>query len=186
MNSFWSNLLQNNPHWMRKLDYITVKALERKAPGTSVSDLAFIYGKIQKGAMFHAFSEQERNIILDALRAVDGLVPSFDTFFEDFKYLRTWGQCAKILKRTRPRETVFTALEQSYNESNQYFDRCIVQEAESVFTTIPGTTMDRVDLGYRELFLYVMRHHREMIPRSTKMELKGRKRMMEAIHIPRR
>ena len=33
MDSFWSNLLQNNPRWMRKLDYITVKALERKAPG---------------------------------------------------------------------------------------------------------------------------------------------------------
>ena len=45
---------------MGKLDDITVKASERKAPGTSVTDLAYLYGKIQKGAIFHNFSEQER------------------------------------------------------------------------------------------------------------------------------
>ena len=169
---------------MRKLDYITVKALERKAPGTSVIDLAYLYGKIQKGAIFHNFSEQERNTIVDALRSVDGLVPSFDTFFEDFKCLRIWGQCAKILRKVPPRGTVFTALEQSYDDSNQQVDECIVQKAESVFTTIPGTVIGRVDLGYRQLFLYIMRHHREMIPGSTKMELKGTKKPVEGIHIP--
>ena len=169
---------------MRKLDYITVKALERRAPGTSVTDLAYLYGEIQKGAIFHNFSEQERNTIVDALRSVDGLVPSFNTFFEDFKCLRIWGQCAKILKRVPPRGTVFTALEQSYDDSNQQVDECIVQKAESVFTTIPGTVIGRVDLGYRQLFLYIMRHHREMIPGSTKMELKGTKKPVEGIHIP--
>lgn len=31
---------------MRRLDYITVKALERKALGTSITDLVFLYTKI--------------------------------------------------------------------------------------------------------------------------------------------
>lgn len=72
---------------MRRLDHITVKALERNALGASMTDLAFLYTKIQKGAMFYAFDDQERNTILTALKSVDGLVPSFDTLFEDFKYL---------------------------------------------------------------------------------------------------
>ena len=175
---------------MQRLDHITVKALECKAPGASMNDLAFLYGKIQKGAMFHDFNEQERNTILDALKSFDGLVPSFHTFFEDFKCLQIWGQCAKILKRVNPGKegpgrTVFTALEQAFDETDQHMDRCIVQKGETVFTTIPGSIIDRVDLGYRQLFLYVMRHHRETIPGSTKMELKGRKKMMEGIHIPK-
>lgn len=73
--------------------------------------------------MFHNFNEQERNIILDALKSFDGLVPSFYTFFEDFKYLRIWGQCARILKRVRSGKegsgrTVFTALEQAFDETD--------------------------------------------------------------------
>ncbi len=169
---------------MRRLDHITVKSLERKAPGASITDLAFLYSKVQKGAMFYAFDEQERNTILHALQSVDGLVPSFDTFFEDFKYLQIWGQCAKTLVRVRPSGTVFMALEQGFDDSNQQVDHCIVQSAQSEFTTVPGGITDRVDLGYRQLFLYVMRHHREMIPESTKMERKGRKKTSEGIHTP--
>jgi len=169
---------------MRRLDHITVKALERKAPGASVTDLAFLYSKVQKGAMFHAFDEQERNTILHALQSFDGLVPSFDTFFEDFKYLQIWGQCAKTLVKVRPGGTVFRALEQSFDDSHQQVDRCIVQVAPSDFTTVPGSITDRVNLGYRQLFLYVMRHHREMIPGSTKMERRGRKKTSEGIRIP--
>ena len=45
--------------------------------------------------------------------------------------------------------TVTTALEQSYDELNQQVDECIVQKAESVFTTIPETVIGLVDLGYR-------------------------------------
>ena len=155
-----------------------------------MNDLAFLYGKIQKGAMFYDFNEQERNIVLDALKSFDGLVPSFYTFFEDFKCLRIWGQCAKVLKRVNPGpegpgRTVFTALEQAFDDTHQHIDRCIVQTGETVFAPVPGSIIDRVNLGYRQLFLYVMRHHREMIPGSTKMELKGRKKMMEGIHIPK-
>ena len=38
-----------------------------------MTDLADLHGKIQKGPIFHEFSEQERNIIVDALQSVDGL-----------------------------------------------------------------------------------------------------------------
>ena len=102
----------------------------------------------------------------------------------DFKYLQIWGRCAKTLVKVRPGETVFMALKQRFDDSNQQVDHCVVQAAPSEFTTVPGSITDRVDLGYRQLFLYVMRHHREMIPGSTKMERRGRKKTAEGIHIP--
>lgn len=73
---------------MRRLDHITVKALERKAPGTSITDLVLLYTKIRKAAIFHAFDEQERNTILAALKSIDGLILLFDILFKDFKYLQ--------------------------------------------------------------------------------------------------
>lgn len=80
---------------------------------------------------------------------------------------------------------MFTALEQAFNDIHQHIDCCIIQIGETVFTSVPGSIIDRIDLGHRQLFLYVMRHYREMIPRSTKIELKGRKKMMEGIYIPK-
>ena len=88
IRSFWSTLLQNDDQWMRRLDHITVKALDRKAPGASMTGFAFIYTKFQKGVLLRAADEQERNTILTALKYMGGLVPSIDMFFEDFKYLR--------------------------------------------------------------------------------------------------
>ena len=46
VRSFWSTLLQNDVQWMRRLDHTTVKTLERKAPGASMTDSAFFYTKI--------------------------------------------------------------------------------------------------------------------------------------------
>ena len=46
VRSFWSTLLQNDVQWMRRLDHTTVKTLERKAPGASMTDSAFLYTKI--------------------------------------------------------------------------------------------------------------------------------------------
>ena len=45
--------------------------------------------------------------------------------------------------------------------------------------------IDRLDLGYRQLFLYTMRHHREMIHGSTRIELKGKRRGAEGIKMPK-
>ena len=170
---------------MQKVDHITVKALEGKAPRASVSDFTSLYRQMQKGELFSAFSEQERNAVWDTLQSVDGLIPSLLTFFNDFKSLQVWSRCAKVLKIVPLRGTVFTALKQSFNETNQQMNSCVIQEAESIFTVKLRNMINPVDLGYRQLFLYTMRHHREMIPGSTKIELKGKKKMAEGIKMPK-
>ena len=104
---------------MRKLDYITLEALGRKGPGTSVIYLIYLYSQIVKGAVFHKLSEQDCNTIVDPLRSVDGFILSFDTFFEYCKCLLIWGQCAKLLKRGSLRGTAFTALSKAISQTSR-------------------------------------------------------------------
>lgn len=45
-------------------------------------------------------------------------------------------------------------------ESNA--DQAIIQVTEASFTSCPANLAERVDLGYRQLFAFAMRHFREM------------------------
>ncbi len=64
----------------------------------------------------------------------------------------------------------------SFSETNQKRGKCILQEAETAFTFRSSTTQDRVALYYRQVFLYIIRHLRELSPGSTKLEPKPSER----------
>jgi len=152
---------------MQKVDQATVKALELKAPRLSTLDAKVLRGQVLEGEIFGAFSEQERVAIWGRLQAVDGLIPSLFTFFEDVKYLEACANCVKRLVSLSPRDTVFTALEKAFCDTNQRTDRAVIQVTESSFTSSPASLADRVDLGYRQLHAYAMRHYLQM-PREPK------------------
>ncbi len=152
---------------MHKVDQATVKALELKAPRLSTLDAKVLRGQVLGGEIFGAFSEQERVAIWGRLQAVDGLIPSLFTFFEDVKYLEACANCVKRLVSLSPRDTVSTALEKAFCDANQRADRAVIQVTESSFTSSPASLADRVDLGYRQLHAYAMRHYLQM-PREPK------------------
>jgi len=152
---------------MQKVDQATVKALELKAPRLSTLDAKVLRGQVLGGEIFGAFSEQERVAIWGRLQAVDGLIPSLFTFFEDVKYLEACANCVKRLVSLSPRDTVSTALEKAFCDTNQRADRAVIQVTESSFTSSPASLADRVDLGYRQLHAYAMRHYLQM-PREPK------------------
>jgi len=152
---------------MQKVDQATVKALELKAPRLSTLDAKVLRGQVLGGEIFGAFGEQERVAIWGRLQAVDGLIPSLFTFFEDVKYLEACANCVKRLVSLSPRDTVSTALEKAFCDANQRADRAVIQVTESSFTSSPASLADRVDLGYRQLHAYAMRHYLQM-PREPK------------------
>jgi hypothetical protein len=82
----------------------------------------------------------------------------------------------KSLVKVASRGTLYTAMARSFSEMNQKRSKCIVQEAESAFTFRSSTTQNRVALHYRQVFLYIMRHLRELSPGSTKLEPKPSER----------
>ncbi|KAL5344424.1 hypothetical protein ACLOAV_010684 [Pseudogymnoascus australis] len=122
-----------------------------------------------RGQIFAEFSQPEREVIWGDLRSVDCLIPSLFTFFEDLKYLIACAGCLKRLVRPSRQDTVYTAFRHNFTYSNQVNNQYTLEVAESTFVVKPGQ-VDRLDIGYRQLWLYAMRHYRE-IPRKAKSKL---------------
>ena len=176
---FWAGLFRDEKHDMQKVDHATVKALELRAPGTSTSDIMTLFRQLKTGAIFGAFGMDRRMEIWARLQAWEGLVPTLRTFFEDFKYIEVCAKCVKQLVKVPLRKTLYTAMVRSFSETSQRRGKCIVEEAESVFSFRSSNVQDRVAIHYREIFLYVMRHLRELCAGSTKLEPRLKDRQIQ-------
>ena len=123
---FWTDLVRHDKHDMQKVDYVTVKALELKAPGTSTSDSMTLYRQLRKGEIFSTFNLDRRMEIWAKLQAWEGLIPTLWTFFEDFKYIQACAHWVKRLVKVPSRGTLFTAMARSFSEMNQKRGKCII------------------------------------------------------------
>ena len=92
----------------------------------------------------------------------DSLVPSFYTFFEDLNYLKGPTDCVKRLMKLSPRDTVLSALEQTFSDVNQKADQCVIQESDGTYAFKPGDVADRLDSGIRQIWISAMRNYLEM------------------------
>ncbi len=61
---------------MHKANYVTVKALELKAPGSSTSDSMTLYYQLRKVEIFSAINLNRRIEIWAKLQAWEGLIPT--------------------------------------------------------------------------------------------------------------
>jgi len=159
---------------MRKVDQATVKSVELQAPWASTLDAKTLRGQVLGGEIFDRFNEQDRVQIWSRLQAVDGLIPSLFTLFEDVKYLEICADCVKQLVSLSPRDTVSTALQRAFSGATQRADQAIVQVAESSFASRPAGSADRVDLSCRQLYAYAMRHYLDMPKESNGNDLLAR------------
>ena len=53
---------------------------------------------------------------------------------------------------------MFNALKRNFFGVNQKRNECIIQEAESVFNVKTGNIINRVNLGRRQIFFYIIRY----------------------------
>lgn len=85
----WFTLLGHNKNPMRKVDQATVESVELQAPWALTLDAKTLRGQVLGGDIFDCFHEQDRVQIWSRLQAVDGLIPSLFTLFENVKYLKS-------------------------------------------------------------------------------------------------
>ena len=147
---------------MAKVDSITVKALELKAPWASIADAKNIRNKVLSGEIFQNFTVQERERILIKLLDFRRLMPSLITFHKDVALLYAISDCLKWLVSIGSRDTLRTAIEGIYTGVNQTKGLILIQETESRLTPMPAGLSDIKNLGYRTLCAYALRHHREI------------------------
>ena len=150
------------------VDHATVKALELRAPGISTLDANTLRGQILRGEIFSAFNEQDRRGIWTRLQAFNSLIPSLFSFFKDVNYLKALVNGITQLIRLSPQDTMSSALERAFSNTDHRADRAVIQVSETDFTSCPASLLDRVDLGRRQLYAYTMRHYLKM-PREPKV-----------------
>jgi hypothetical protein len=144
---------------MKGFDRPTVTALELRAPGASTADAQFLRNQIRGGAIFSAFTDYERDQILDRLPMVDGLILTLSSFFRDLNYLQLLVDCLKRLVITPKRESVCETIQSKYTGVNQQEGQVRIQVTEDTFISKSGTDADRVDLGWRQLIALAMRYY---------------------------
>lgn len=145
----------------------TVKFLELRAPGASKSDADEIQHQLECGKIFGAFSSQERACFFHRLSQYHSLIPSLHTFFRNFTCWEACVQSAKHLTTWTRRETVMSAFERCYTGANQHDDKVLIQVDESNFAVTSGNSNDRIELGYRQIMAFAMRHLLQLPRRAS-------------------
>ena len=171
VKTVWHQLLHGDKPALAKVDQVTVRAVELRAPRYSKQDALLLQGQLLSGQIFGAFSREEPEAIWQDLRSVDGLIPPLFTFFEDLKYLGACADCLKQLVKLSRGDTVSIALQRKFPHHDYANDQVAIRAAESSFVLRSGAVTDRFDLAYRQLWLSAMRHYREM-PTEVKKKKK--------------
>ncbi|MCJ1349136.1 hypothetical protein MMC31_007372 [Peltigera leucophlebia] len=164
----WSYLLGGDTHKMSLVDRATVEALELHAPRASSLDYEIITSKLRNRSIFSNFEDSERaEIERNVVLCTDCLIPSLFSFFRDVTYLQSLSNCLKWLTDLPPHATLFSAMSKKLTGEGKDI---LIQVTETKFRTQSGSLEDRVDFGWRQLFAFAMRYHRE-IPFHKKVTL---------------
>jgi hypothetical protein len=163
VEGFWSSLVGADTVAMKKIDQDTVDNLQLLAPGKSRADKSTACGFVLSGRAFSDFSEAERRSIWSRLEVFDGLVPSLFTFFEDFKYLENCAHCVKRLFGP-VNGSIWNSMKHMFRGSLDIEEECLIQTSECTVRYQRADSAERLDLGYRQVWLYAMRNYTLMLP----------------------
>ena len=141
------------------LDDFTVFDLQGRSPLHSSEDYDYIHERIRSRSIFQRVaSDEDRSQIWQRIRTIPHTITSLHTFLEDTKYLEP---CAKILKKLLPsgfKGTVHQAFVKRHNGQRD----ALLQTSELASTSVTMPIMDCVDVAYKQLWLFAMRHFPSM------------------------
>lgn len=154
---------------MQRIDTVTVKDVELRAPAASTLDAEYLRGKILGGAIFSGFSAQERAVICENVLAFKGVIPSLFTFFQDIHLLQACADSFKLLVTVESDQTLYTALGRGYTNRRR------VERAQTSETTSRSQTAsprDCLRLGYLQLFAFALRNYKHLSQPPAKGNVK--------------
>ncbi|KAH8689289.1 hypothetical protein BGW36DRAFT_401698 [Talaromyces proteolyticus] len=144
VKNFWSSLVHDDETQMNKIDSMTVERLQLLAPGISPGDRKVVQGLVLSGQVFDPYG----------------------IFFKDMSYLEACANCMKrLVVLPKPGFTIYSAMKASYQGEDDNVSY-VIQDSETSFRRCLGTVHDRRDFGYRQLWLFAMRHY-PMMPKAS-------------------
>jgi hypothetical protein len=169
IREFWFSIVDGVPEALMRIDQRTVEKLQLHAPGVSQEDSKIVQGLVLSGQIFSGFSAPEREAIWGKLQSFDRLVPSLYTFFEDLKYFTACADCIqRLLVTNKNHPTLYTTMGHMFRPTDSDGEEYLIQVSESRFRRVTGTWDERLDLGYRVLWLFAMRHYPQMAKDSRR------------------
>jgi hypothetical protein len=169
IREFWFSIVDGVPEALMRIDQRTVEKLQLHAPGVSQEDSKIVQGLVLSGQIFSGFSAPEREAIWGKLQSFDRLVPSLYTFFEDLKYFTACAECIqRLLATNKNHPTLYTTMGHMFRPTDSDAEEFLIQVSESRFRRVTGTWDERLDLGYRVLWLFAMRHYPQMAKDSRR------------------
>ncbi|KAI9853592.1 MAG: hypothetical protein M1824_001085 [Vezdaea acicularis] len=143
------------------VDVTTVSNLELLAPGRSNQDRRLVQQRMESFQLFpKVIDRSKRTMLMTNLSGLDCIVPSLRTFFDNTIYLEPC--CLALRRLIGPMElpTIRQCLFASYRLPIK--QNVEVYEARSLPITCFSTDLFRY-CGYKQLWLYAMRHLPELI-----------------------
>jgi hypothetical protein len=171
VKKFWSFSVGDDQATLNKIDEDTVELLQLLGPRVSPPDRKTVCDAISSGKAFSAFNDDERAVICSRIVKFDGLIPSLYTFFQDFKYLETCALCIKRLIPP-PRNSIKQSMQAIFVASPETEEKSLIQTSEICFYEGRADSSERLDMAYRQIWLYAMRHY-PLMPRDPARSLKS-------------
>ncbi|KAJ5249524.1 hypothetical protein N7524_011840 [Penicillium chrysogenum] len=168
---YWSSLVGHDRAKMFKVDPHTVETLQLLAPGVSSKDRTTVKGLVYSGEVFSNFTESERASIWKRLKRTEGIIPSLYTFFKDLWYLESCANCIKrLITPSRSFPTIRTAMRAAFMSFDPTHAQFLIQTSEAGFRSYLHSQADPAELGYRQLWLYSMRHYPKLSKKPQKKD----------------
>ncbi|PIG80619.1 hypothetical protein AARAC_007638, partial [Aspergillus arachidicola] len=172
VKNFWATLVNHDRTRMALIDLHSVDTLQLYAPRASKVDRKTVKGKILGGEVFSNFSRSERAGIWEKIRThemCDGIIPSLHTFFRDIFYLELFANAVKRLL------------------SISSLQRILSNPDIGDFFPTTAWIYERISSGYRQIWMYAMRHYPDMAkdlqrgPKANPMRAKARATADESV-----
>lgn len=163
----WSYYMRGDQAMMLKIDPYTVERLQGMAPGVSAKDTRMVKGLVLSGEVFSKFTSSERKAIWRRLKRRQTIISSLQTFFLDMWYIEACANCMKRLAVPCERYPSIKSAFLGIFKPDASNGECLIQTSETRFRQHPGSQAHRAELGYRQLWLYAMRHYPK-IPKESK------------------
>ena len=168
LREYWSSLVRRNRAKLLKIDVHTIQTLQLLAPGVSTKDRATAKGLVLGGVVFSNFTQSERSSIWKKMKKKDNIIPSLYTFFQNMRYLESCADCMKrLIGFSQYRTTVKSAMRGIFKPADPASGECLIQTSETGFRQYSDRQADHADLGYRQLWLYAMRHYPNLAKEPT-------------------
>ncbi|KAG0129958.1 hypothetical protein HOY82DRAFT_650608 [Tuber indicum] len=148
-------------------DCRTVEMLQLRAPCSSNTDQNYMELELESRLLFPTINDiRDRQLIRESIGQMRR-IPSWFTFFEDLKYLECCSKALRFLIGSQ-QGTIYECISQLYLRDGLAY--LPVELPDGTFRECATESTDGRELGYQQLWLYVMRHFPEMVVATLRKE----------------